>query len=58
MRINSIIIKNYRPFRLLEETSIGNLTTLVGRNDSGKSSILRALKLFFNDKAKVEEDDI
>jgi len=58
VRINSIVIKNYRPFRLLEETCIGNLTTLVGRNDSGKSSILRALKLFFNDKAKVEEDDI
>jgi predicted ATP-dependent endonuclease of OLD family len=35
---------------------IGNLTTIVGQNDTGKSSILYALDVFFNEQ-KIEESD-
>jgi len=58
MRIHSISIRNYRPFRELKETHLGNLATIVGKNDAGKSSILQAIKLFFDDKPKIEVDDI
>jgi len=57
MRIHSILIKNYRPFALLEEMRLGPLATIVGQNDVGKSNILRALQLFF-EKASLEERDV
>ena len=49
MKIESIKIKNFRSYK--DETVIGfnNLTVLVGRNDIGKSTILEALDIFFND---------
>jgi len=58
MRIHSISIKNFGPFKELHETHLGNLATIVGKNDVGKSSILRAIKLFFEDRPKIELDDI
>lgn len=49
MKLESITIKNFRSYR--EETTIyfGNLTVLVGKNDIGKSTILEAMDIFFND---------
>ena len=49
LKIKKITIKN---FRSIESLSIdcSNITTLVGANDAGKSNVLRALNLFFNDK--------
>lgn len=58
MRIHDITIRNYRPFKVLEKTALGQLTTLVGKNDAGKSSILRAIQLFFEDKPRIEIEDI
>lgn len=58
MRIHSITIRNYRPFKVLEETTLGQLATIVGKNDAGKSSILRAIQLFFEDRPKIENEDI
>jgi putative ATP-dependent endonuclease of OLD family len=57
MRVQSIRINNYGPFTTLQEVKLGQLATLVGQNDVGKSNILRALQLFF-DGRKIEEDDI
>jgi len=57
MRIYSISIRNYRPFKVLGETRLGPLATIVGKNDAGKSSILRAIQLFFEDKPKIESED-
>ncbi len=37
---------------------MGPLATIVGKNDAGKSSILRALQLFFQDKPKLEASDV
>ncbi len=52
---------NFRGYQ--EETLIefGNLTVFVGKNDIGKSSVLEALDIFFNDgkgSVKIEKDDI
>ena len=50
-----IVIKNIRIryFRSLRELSVNNvnhLNVFSGKNDSGKSNILKALDIFFNDK--------
>jgi AAA15 family ATPase/GTPase len=49
LKIKKIIIKN---FRSIENMSVdcSNITTFVGANDAGKSNVLRALNLFFNDQ--------
>jgi len=57
MRINSITIKNYRPFKTLDEVKLGQLATIVGKNDAGKSSILRAIQLFFEEN-EIDLDDV
>ena len=48
LRITKVEIQNFRSARNLT-ISPGSLAVLVGKNDSGKSNILRALNLFFND---------
>ena len=58
MRVHSVYAKNYRPFALLQEVRLGTLATIVGQNDAGKSSILRALELFFQSRPKIEEMDV
>lgn len=58
MKIKSIKIENYGPFKSLQQVKIGNLSTIIGKNDVGKSFILRALNLFFEKKPKIEENDV
>ncbi|MEZ4926015.1 MAG: AAA family ATPase [Saprospiraceae bacterium] len=48
MKIYDISIKNFRGIQLLENLRCGQINTYVGKNDSGKSSILKALSAFFN----------
>ena len=43
---------------MLGETRLGPLATIVGKNDAGKSSILRAIQLFFEDKPKIESEEL
>ena len=61
MKLTKLKLKNFRGYR--EETIINfdDLTAFVGKNDVGKSTILEALDIFFNDKnsvAKMEKGDI
>ncbi len=56
MKLHSIKIQNYRGIIEEQEIRFSNLTTLVGRNDSGKSIILNALNLYLNDE-KIEKKD-
>ena len=61
MRIKSLTIKNFRGY--LGETTVNfdKLTAFVGKNDIGKSSILEALDVFFNDGKgviKLDKDDV
>ena len=53
--ITKIDIRNFRSVRSLS-ISPGRLAILVGKNDSGKSNILRALNLFFNGRTMPSED--
>jgi len=58
MRIASIEVRNFRCLRHVE-IKFDEITTFVGPNSSGKSSILRALDWFFNGKkGDLTEDDI
>ncbi len=56
MKINKIEIQNYRSF---EDMTIypGNIMALVGRNNSGKSNILKALELFFESSTKLVDKE-
>lgn len=61
MIIKSLTMRNFR--RYLNETTINfnDLTVLVGKNDAGKSTILEALDVFFNDGSgciKIDKNDI
>ncbi len=61
MRIKTIKIKNFRSYKDEVEIEFGNLTAFVGKNDIGKSTVLEALDIFFNDGKgviKLDKDDI
>ena len=61
MRLLTIRIENFRSYRNQVEVPVGNLTTIVGKNDIGKSSILEALDIFFNKGkglVKMDKDDV
>lgn len=58
MKIHSVYLENFRPFKKLEEMRTGPLATIVGKNDVGKSNILRALKFFFTENPKIDESDV
>lgn len=49
MKIESMKIKNFRSYKEETVISFDDLTVFVGRNDIGKSTILEALDIFFND---------
>lgn len=50
MQLKFLTIKNFRGIDTLNRLEISNLNTFVGKNDSGKSAILRALACFFDVK--------
>lgn len=61
MRIKELTIRNFRSYQKATTISFDNLTTFVGPNDIGKSSILEVLDIFFNDgkgSVKLDKDDI
>jgi len=58
VKLESVTLKNFRAYRDETTVRIGDLTTVIGRNDVGKSSILEALEIFFNnDTIKFEAAD-
>ncbi|MBS7825109.1 ATP-binding protein [Wohlfahrtiimonas chitiniclastica] len=61
MKIKEVSIQNFRSYKEKISFSLDNLTVLVGKNDIGKSTILEALDIFFNDKlatVKIDREDI
>jgi predicted ATP-dependent endonuclease of OLD family len=54
--ITNIEIEKFRSCRSLHVKDCGNFNILSGRNNSGKSNILRALSLFF--KNEIEEGEL
>ena len=57
MLISKITIKNFRGIDILENLEVSRINTFVGKNDSGKSTILRALDCFFDEK-KFDVKDV
>ncbi|MDR0919758.1 MAG: ATP-binding protein [Oscillospiraceae bacterium] len=60
MKIKTLKIKNFRGYKDEVEIEFGNLTAFVGKNDIGKSTILEALDIFFNEGkgvVKLDKDD-
>lgn len=63
MKLHSVKLKNFRSYKEETEIKIDDLTVFVGKNDIGKSTILEALDVFFNDGKgngviKLDKDDI
>jgi len=61
MKIKSVKLKNFRSYKDEICIEFGDLTAFVGKNDIGKSTVLEALDIFFNDGKgiiKIDKDDI
>ena len=61
MKISQVKISNFRGYK--DETSINfeELTVFVGKNDIGKSTVLEALDVFFNEGkgvVKLDKEDM
>ena len=44
MKLKAVILQNFRRYKNKTVVKIGQLTAIIGRNDSGKSTILDALR--------------
>jgi len=49
MRIHALHVKNYKSLKDVTLEGLGRLNLLVGKNSSGKSNLLEALEMFFNE---------
>lgn len=51
MKLESLRVRGFRCFEKETELLVGGFTAVLGRNDIGKSALLEALQLFFDDAA-------
>ncbi|MFC3932982.1 AAA family ATPase [Streptococcus dentapri] len=59
MRLKQLKLKNFRGYKAETIVNFDDLTAFIGKNDAGKSTILEALEIFFNNKLVVcERDDL
>lgn len=61
MKISQVKITNFRGYKDETAIDLNDLTVFVGKNDVGKSTILEALDVFFNDGKgviKLDKEDI
>lgn len=56
MKLMQVKLENFRCYSENTIISFDDLTAIVGKNDTGKSTILDALDIFFND-AKIDKKD-
>ena len=56
MKLIRVKIENFRCYKDEVAVDIGDVTALIGKNDAGKSAILDALNIFF-ENSKLDEDD-
>lgn len=58
MKLEKVIIQNFRSYEKYTEIDFNDLTTIVGKNDVGKSTVLEALEIFFNNSTvKIDNKD-
>ncbi|WP_053984573.1 ATP-dependent nuclease [Niameybacter massiliensis] len=50
MNIRYLKVKGFRGIDVFEAVMVNNMLTIVGKNDIGKSSVLRAIRIFFGDE--------
>ncbi|TON15480.1 hypothetical protein CGH62_27270, partial [Vibrio parahaemolyticus] len=48
MKITKLTLKNFRGYRDVSVDFDENFNVIIGKNDIGKSTILEALEIFFN----------
>ena len=61
MIIKTVKLKNFRSYKEEVIIDLNNLTVFVGKNDIGKSTVLEALDIFFNEgkgAIKMDKDDV
>ena len=61
MKIKTVKIKNFRSYKDEVSVEFEDLNVFVGKNDVGKSTVLEALDIFFNESkaiSKIEKEDI
>lgn len=61
MKLIKLRLENFRSYKDEVTVNLDDLTVFVGKNDIGKSTILEALDIFFNDNkgaVKLDKDDI
>lgn len=56
MKIQKITVKNFRSIKEQVVDDIGNALVLIGKNNSGKSALLTAIRLLFGDYIPKEKD--
>ena len=56
MKIKKIVINNFRAF-MHAEIDFADFNCIIGKNDTGKSTILAALEWFFNPNKELKEND-
>lgn len=58
MKLKKVRIENFRCYKDIT-VDFDDLTTIIGKNDIGKSSILEALEIFFNNETvKIDSTDV
>ena len=58
MKLVALEVENFRAYKDRRRVELDGLTTLIGKNDVGKSTLLEALEIFFNnDAVKIESSD-
>jgi predicted ATPase len=58
LKLESFEIHGFRGYREKRKVAFSDLTTFVGKNDAGKSSLMDAMDLFFDAAAKLDKDDL
>lgn len=59
MKLKSVKVKNFRGYKDTITVDFKELTAFIGKNDAGKSTILEALEIFFNNSLVVcEREDL
>ncbi|WP_169907498.1 ATP-binding protein [Priestia abyssalis] len=59
MKLEKVILENFRSYKERVSVDMDDLTAFIGKNDIGKSTILEALEIFFNNEiVKIGQDDL
>ncbi len=59
MKLETVKIKNFRGYKSETIIPISDLTAFIGKNDAGKSTVLEALEIFFNNSlVAIEKADL